>query len=132
MQSTQTASLDSCKCPCFCVFDCCFIQQFLLSTPLAKLTRNPEKKHCVTFCDLVVCLGFFSVNGNPYNGLTDMEGEGEEEYNFVQQSLVEETYATLQLAEEASSYSSNSDDYSVGRKNVSKYCQQRCSLLHRF
>ena len=53
-----------------------------------------------------------------------MEGEGEEEYNFVQQSLVEETYATLQLAEEASSYSSNSDDYSVGRKNVSKYCQQ--------
>ena len=68
-------------------------------------------------------------NGNPYNGLTDMEGEGEEEYNFVQQSFVEETYATSRLPGEASSYISNSDDFSVGRKNVSKYCQQdvRCS-----
>ena len=42
MQNTQTASLDSCKCPCIYLFDCCFIQQFLFTTPLAKLTRNPE------------------------------------------------------------------------------------------
>ena len=44
--------------PCFCVFDCCFIQQFHSTTPLAKLTRNSEKSLVPTlcdFCDLVEC-----------------------------------------------------------------------------
>ena len=53
MQSTQTASLDSHKCPCFCLFDCCFIQQFLSTTPLTKLTRNPEKSLVPTLCDIL-------------------------------------------------------------------------------
>ena len=50
--------------PCFCVFDCCFIQQFHSTTPLAKLTRNPEKSLLPTLCDFVTLLshfGFFSV-----------------------------------------------------------------------
>ena len=58
MQNSQTASLDSCKCPCICLFDCCFIQQFLFTTPLAKLTRNPELSPLliiVTSCDLGEC-----------------------------------------------------------------------------
>ena len=45
MQSTQTASLDNCKSPCVSIFDCCFIQQFHFTTPLAKLTRSPEKSY---------------------------------------------------------------------------------------
>ena len=50
--------------PCFCVFDCCFIQQFHSTTPLARLTRNPEKSLVSTLCDFVTLLchfGFFSV-----------------------------------------------------------------------
>ena len=64
MQSTQTASLDSHQCPCICLFDCCCIQQFLYTTPLAKLTRNPEKilfNYCVASCDLVESIWSFSV-----------------------------------------------------------------------
>ena len=53
MQSTQSASLDSHN---FCVFDCCFIQQFHSTTPLAKLTRNPEKSLVPTLCDIVTLL----------------------------------------------------------------------------
>ena len=48
--------------PCFCVFDCCFIQQFHSTTPLPKLTRNKKVvlcRHCVTFCDLVECFDYF-------------------------------------------------------------------------
>ena len=48
----------------YCQFDCCFIQQFLSTTPLAKLTRNPEKSLfdcCVASCDLVESLWIFSV-----------------------------------------------------------------------
>ena len=57
MQNTQRASLDSCKCPCICVFDCCFIQQFPLSTfPLTKLTRSSELNRLliiiVTSCNI--------------------------------------------------------------------------------
>ena len=39
--------------PCFCVFDCCFIQKFHSTTPLAKLTRNPEMSLVPTLCDFV-------------------------------------------------------------------------------
>ena len=48
--------------PCFYVFDCCFIQQFHSTTPLAKLTRNLEKSLVPILCDFVTLLchfGFF-------------------------------------------------------------------------
>ena len=62
MQGTQKASFDSHKCPCIYLFDCCFNQLFLSTTPLAKLTRNPEESlfdHCLPSCDLVESLCFF-------------------------------------------------------------------------
>ena len=45
--------------PCFCVFDCCFIQQFHSTTPLAKLTRNPERSLVPTLSDFVTLLSHF-------------------------------------------------------------------------
>ena len=64
MQRTQTASLDSCKCPCICLFDCCFIQKFHFTSPMAKLTRDPEKSLSIIVLHLVTLLRAFVFSGS--------------------------------------------------------------------
>ena len=65
MQSTQTVSLDSCKCPCLFLFDCCFNPAIPFRNSTGKTNKDPRKEtlhiivlHLVT---LFECLGFFSV-----------------------------------------------------------------------
>ena len=53
MQSTQTASLDSCKCLCICLFDCCFIQQILFYNCTGKTNKEPRIE---SFTIIVLCL----------------------------------------------------------------------------
>ena len=74
MQGTQTASLDTCKSTCVCNFDCCSIQQFHFTTPLANLTRSPDMRnfhHCVACCALGESFQFFLLTEAPVPGVNN-------------------------------------------------------------
>ena len=64
MQSTQTASLDSCKCPCFSVYLIVVSSINPFHNSIGKTNKEPRKEsfaNIVWHCDLVEPLWIFSV-----------------------------------------------------------------------
>ena len=79
------------KCPCFCVFHCCFIQQVLFTTPLAKLSRT-RKESCTIivlhFVTLLSAFGFVSVRIPNISFVVDI-GEGKVEELITYNKLLD-------------------------------------------